>query len=100
LQRKQALNFRISLACFLCSGNNGPRLLPTRFSVASFFPFEVRRITGLVALAVGLFLGPEFLRVGGEDVLDGVVRLEVVVEDDALIGTGGTAAAGLIMSWL
>src|SRR6266536_5039889 len=86
LHRKHARNFLISLACFRCSGNNGPRLLPTRFSV-SFFPFEVRRMTGLVALAVGLFRGAEFLLAGGDDVEDGVVRFD----GDILIGTGATA---------
>ena len=78
LQRKQALSFLISLACFLCSGNSGPRLRPTRFSVFSpFFPVEVvRLITALVDLTVGLFLGAEFLRAGGEEVDEGVVRLD------------------------
>ena len=96
LHLRQALNFLISLACFLCSGNNGPRLRPTRFSV-SFFPFDVRRMTGLVALAVGLLRGAEFLLAGGDEVDDGVVLLE---GGDILIGTGATAAAGLMISWL
>jgi hypothetical protein len=54
----------------------------------------VRRITGLVALAVGLLRGAEFLLAGGDDVPEGVVRLE----GDILIGTGATAAAGLTVS--
>lgn len=95
LHLKQALSFLISLACFRCSGNNGPRLRPTRFSV-SFFPFDVvRRMTAFVAFAVGLFLGAEFLRAaGGDEVDDGVVRLD----GDDLMGTGATAAAGLTVS--
>ncbi len=61
----------------------------------SFFPFDVvLLITALVAFAVGLFRGAEFLLAGGDEVDDGVVRLEV----DILIGTGGTAAAGLTVS--
>src|SRR5271154_1215118 len=71
LQRKHARSFLISLACFRCSGNNGPRRRPTRFSV-SFLPLEVRRMTGFVAFAVGLFRGAEFLLAGGGDVEDGV----------------------------
>jgi hypothetical protein len=51
-------------------------------------------MTGFVALAVGLFRGAEFLLAGGDDVEDGVVRLDV----DILIGTGATAAAGLTIS--
>jgi hypothetical protein len=60
----------------------------------SFFPFDVVLLmTALVAFAVGLFRGAEFLLAGGDEV-DGVVRLE----GDILIGTGGTAAAGLTVS--
>jgi len=51
-------------------------------------------MTGLVALAEGLFRGAEFLLAGGDDVEDGVAR----VEGDILIGTGATAAAGLTIS--
>ncbi len=51
-------------------------------------------MTALVAFAVGLFRGAEFLLAGGDEVDDGVVRFEV----DILIGTGGTAAAGLTVS--
>ena len=51
-------------------------------------------MTDLVALAVGLFLGPEFLLAGG-DVPAGLVLLE----GDILIGTGATAAVGLTTSW-
>lgn len=94
LHRKHALSFLISLACFRCSGNKGPRLRPTRFSV-SFLPFDVRRITGLVAFAVGLFRGAEFLLAGGDELEDGVAR----VDGDILIGTDATAAAGLTISW-
>lgn len=69
----------------------------------SFFPLEVRRITGLLALAVGLFRGAGFLLAGGDEVLDGEARFEVVevavdFDEGAWIGWGGTAAAGLIMS--
>jgi hypothetical protein len=96
LQRRQALSFLISLACFRCSGSNGPRLRPTRFSV-SFFPLEVvLRITALLAFAVGLFRGAEFFLAGGEEADEGVVLLET---GDILIGTGATAAAGLTISW-
>ena len=94
LHRKQARSFLISLACFRCSGSNGPRRRPTRFSV-SFFPFDVRRITALVAFAVGLFRGAEFLLAGGDEVDEGVVRFD----GDILMGTGATAAAGLTISW-
>jgi hypothetical protein len=52
-------------------------------------------MTGFVALAVGLFRGAEFLLAGGDDVEEGVVRLD----GDILIGTGATAAAGLTISW-
>jgi hypothetical protein len=48
-------------------------------------------MTGLVALAVGLFRGAEFLLAGGDEAEDGVVRLD----GDILIGKGATAAAGL-----
>jgi hypothetical protein len=52
-------------------------------------------MTAFVALAVGLFLGAEFLRAaGGGEVDDGVVRLD----GDDLMGTGATAAAGLTVS--
>ena len=94
LHRRHARSFLISLACFRCSGNNGPRRRPTRFSVSPFFPLEVRRITGFVALVVGLFRGAEFLLAGGGDVEAGVVRLD----GDILIGTGATAAAGEMIS--
>ena len=60
----------------------------------SFLPFDVRRITGFVAFAVGLFRGAEFLRAGGDELDDGVSR----VDGDILIGTGATAAAGLTIS--
>jgi len=93
LHRKQARSFLISLACFRCSGNNGPRRRPTRFSV-SFFPAEARRMTVLVALVVGLFRGPEFLLAGGDEAEDGLVLLE----GDILMATGCTAAAGLTTS--
>jgi hypothetical protein len=56
-------------------------------------------MTGLLALAVGHFLGPEFRRDGGEvdpDPLPGVALLD---EGAALMGMGATAAAGLIISW-
>jgi hypothetical protein len=95
LHLRHARNFLISLACFLCSGNSGPRRRPTRFSV-SFFPFDVRRMTGLVAFAVGLLRGAEFLLAGGEEVEDG----DVLLDGDILIGTGATTAAGLTISWL
>lgn len=51
-------------------------------------------MTGFVALAVGLFRGAEFLLAGGDDVEEGVVRLD----GDILIGTGATAAAGETIS--
>jgi hypothetical protein len=53
-------------------------------------------MTALVAFAVGLFRGAEFLRVGGDEVEEGVVRLD---DGDILMGTGATAAAGLTVSW-
>lgn len=50
----------------------------------------------MVALVVGLFRGPEFLRAGGDEVADETVRLD----GDILMGTGCTAAAGLMTaSW-
>lgn len=52
-------------------------------------------MTGLVALAVGLLRGAEFLLAGGDDVVEGVVRFD----EDILMGTGATAAAGLTV-WL
>lgn len=51
-------------------------------------------MTALVALADGLFRGAEFLLAGGDEVEEGVVRLE----GDILMGTGATAAAGLTVS--
>jgi len=51
-------------------------------------------MTALVALAVGLFRGAEFLLAGGDEVEEGVVLLD----GDILMGTGATAAAGLIIS--
>jgi len=51
-------------------------------------------MTGLVALVAGLFLGAEFLLAGGDEVLEGLG----LVEGDILMGTGATAAAGLIAS--
>jgi hypothetical protein len=53
-------------------------------------------MTALVAFAVGLFLGAEFLLAGGDEVDEGVVRLD---DGDILMGTGATAAAGLTISW-
>jgi hypothetical protein len=55
---------------------------------------DVRRITALVAFADGLFRGAEFLLAGGDDVDEGVARLE----GDIFMGTGATAAAGLTIS--
>ena len=54
-------------------------------------------MTGLAAFVVGLFLAapPEFRRAGGEEFPDIGCREEV---DDILIGTGATAAAGLMIS--
>lgn len=49
-------------------------------------------MTVLVALVVGLLRGPEFLLAGGDEVPEGVVR----VDGDILMGTGCTAAAGLM----
>ena len=53
----------------------------------------------MVALAMGLFLGPEFLLAGGEvdpepEALASESRVEE--EEEALIGIGATAAEGLI----
>ena len=53
-------------------------------------------MTALVAFAVGLFLGAELLLAGGEELDEGVVRLD---SGDILMGTGATAAAGLTTSW-
>jgi len=47
-----------------------------------------------VDLAAGLLRGAEFLRAGGDEVEDGVVRLD----GDALMGTGAATAAGLTIS--
>lgn len=52
-------------------------------------------MTGFVAFTVGLFFGAEFLLAGGDDVDEGVVRVDGVI----LIGTGATAAAGETTSW-
>ena len=51
-------------------------------------------MTVLVALVVGIFRGAEFLLAGGDEVPEGVVRLD----GDILIATGATAAAGLTFS--
>ena len=66
-------------------------------------PVDVLRTTGFVALAIGLLLGPpEFLREGGEvepaPLPDAGLEEEADVDEEAvaLIGIGGTAAAGLI----
>jgi hypothetical protein len=57
-------------------------------------------MTGLVALAVGLLRGAEFLLAGGDEVLEGLVWFDVEEDADILIATGATAAAGLTVSWL
>ena len=94
LQRKQARNLRISLACFRCSGKSGPRRRPTRFSLSVLVAWEARRMTVLEALLVGA------LRVGrrerGEprpwEDGDGPADADDA-DDEGSMGTGTTMAA-------
>src|SRR3569833_3879228 len=100
LQRRQARSFRISLACFLCSGRSGPRRRPTFFSPATLsLPVEFFRMTELVVgVVMGLLRGPDDRLAGGEaeepepepEPLAGLGRLD----GDDMMGMGGTAAAG------
>ncbi len=55
-------------------------------------------MTALVALAMGLFRGPEFLRAGGEVEPAPLAGVGRVLGSVVLMGIGATAAAGLITS--
>lgn len=64
-------------------------------------PVDVLLMTGLVALAIGLFRVPEFLLAGGDvepEPLAMVLEDVIAVDGDTLIGIGATAAAGLMIS--
>ena len=95
LHLKQALNFRISLACFRCSGRRGPFLRPTRFS-PSTFPFGVDFFMTLSVdlAAIGLFL--EAFRPGEPaELWEPGERTEGAEDLAGGIGMGRTRADGL-----
>src|SRR5215469_5209797 len=102
LQRRHARSFRISCACWRCSGLNGPRRFPTFFSDFSLpldvfvddFLAMVLGVTpiGLIGLVRRLDLGesaPEEMGEADDEAdVDGAVWREMTMDGPAIGGRG------------